>query len=184
MRLFIALKLQPQVIQSVTDLQTTLKQTGIDAKWVESGNLHVTLKFLGEVKEELLPQAEKILSGLSSLCKPFRIKTSSLGCFPDIKRPRVLWLGITPMDKPIEIITYLDKELAKAGFIPEDRKPHPHITLARIRSSKNVNNLKNAIDSLKIEEKEWLVSEVSLFKSTLSSSGPVYQEIFKTNLIT
>ena len=160
MRCFIAIKLSKEVKEKVAYLQDKLRTLGLDAKWVEFENLHITLKFLGQVDKEL-SKIKDIVAGLSSLVEPFVLQLSGVGAFPDLRRPRILWLGISPQNSPVKIIEYLEEELFKVGIAKEKRTPHPHITLARIKSPKNANRLKD-IMSLEIESIEYFGTKVTI----------------------
>ncbi|MFC1514633.1 RNA 2',3'-cyclic phosphodiesterase [Candidatus Omnitrophota bacterium] len=178
MRCFAAIKLSDQVRAEVVRIQRGLRPLDLHAKWVEPENLHVTLKFLGEIREDDLPQVRQIVAGISSFAHPFGLRLFGLGVFPDARRPRVLWAGIRPQDNPLAIIEYLEYEFSGMGILREKRSPHPHITLARIKSPKNTGELEGRLSDLRVEELEWEVQGVSLFKSLLKPSGPAYEEIF------
>jgi len=181
-RCFVAIKLPQDIRQEIRRVQQALRKLGLDAKWVEFENLHLTLKFLGEVREAQLPKIKEIVSNLSFLVKPFNLSISEIGAFPSIKRPRVLWIGVESQEVPIKIIEYLEEQFSKLGF-PEERKaPHPHITLARLRTPKNVFKFKEEIEKIKIDNKIWPVDSVFLLKSILTPQGPIYEDIFRMNL--
>lgn len=183
MRYFIAIGLPGQIRTQARSVQTNLKSLGLDAKWVEFDNLHLTLKFLGQIEEANVSLAKQILSKISSFAKPFSLELSCPGVFPSLRRPRVLWLGVEPLDAPVRIIRFLDEECARLGILPEKREPHPHITLARLRSFKNAQKLEERFRNFQISKLSWQVENISLFKSTLTYKGPIYEEIFKISLI-
>jgi len=183
-RCFIAINLPSEIRKQVSVIQEEFKNLNLDAKFVEFENLHVTLKFLGDIDKETVVLTQEVMSKLSSLIKSFKLSLFSPGAFPDLRKPRVLWLGIKPMDVPIKIIEYLDEKLEILGLTKEKRKPHPHITLARICSPKNIHKLEEKGEFLNLERVNWQVEKVSLFKSDLTGSGPIYENIFSTNLAT
>ena len=182
MRCFVAIPLPKEVKDEAARIQKELRSLDLHAKWVEFDNLHVTMKFLGEVREEDLDKAKQIVSGVSSFAKTFSLRLFGLGAFPDVRRPRVLWLGISPRDNPATIIRYLEDGFLSIGIPKEKREPHPHITLARIKSPKNTHRLKERFSGLQVGEIEWEAGGVSLFKSMLTRTGPIYEEIFTANL--
>ncbi|MCD6540163.1 MAG: RNA 2',3'-cyclic phosphodiesterase [Candidatus Omnitrophica bacterium] len=182
MRCFIAIKLPQDVRQEIRRIQQVLRKLDLDAKWVEFENLHLTLKFLGEAKENQLPKIKEVVSNLSFLVKPFNLSISEVGAFPSIKRPRILWIGVKPQESPVKIIEYLEEQFSKLGFPQEKRTSHPHITLARLRTSKNAFKLRGEIEKMKIDSKIWLVDSVSLLRSILTPQGPIYEDIFRMNL--
>ncbi len=182
MRCFVGIELPSQIRKEVKRIQEELREVELDAKWVEFENLHITLKFLGEVGEGKLSKIKEVISNLSFLFKPFTVGISKIGAFPKVIRPRVLWIGVEPFDNLIKIIEYLEEEFSKLGFPREKRELHPHITLARVRSLKNTSRLKEKVESSKLEKKQWQIDSVILFKSILTPRGPIYEEIFKRSL--
>ena len=182
MRCFVAIPLPKEIKDEVVRVQKSLQSLDLHSKWVEFANLHVTLKFLGELKEADLTRAKDIVNGISSFAQPFLLQLAGIGAFPDVRSPRVLWAGIKPQDNPVAIIGYLEEEFSRMGIPKEKRPPHPHITLARIKSPKNTHKLKDRLSDLEVEEISWEVGGVSLLKSTLTRIGPIYEEILKADL--
>ena len=182
MRCFVAIPLPREVKDEVVRVQKELRRLDLHAKWVEQDNLHVTMKFLGQVQEADLDKAKQIVSGISSFARPFCLKLSGLGAFPDVRRPRVLWIGISPQDNPVAIISHLEDGFIDLGIPKEKRTPHPHITMARVKSPKNTQRLKQALSELKLENLKWDVEGITLFRSLLKPSGPVYEEILTAHL--
>ncbi len=186
MRCFIAIPLPENIREEILNIQGQFKPLNLHAKWVEYQNLHVTLKFLGQVEQERIPEIKDIISKISSITQPFSLTLSETGAFPSLRKPRVLWVGIKPQEPPVRIINYLNESLAKIGSEPEKRKPHPHITIARIKSSKNIHKLEKILSYLKNNNLEWMVKEITLFKSILTSKGAVYErlcEVYLTDYI-
>ena len=179
MRCFVAIKLPQEIRAEAVSIQNALRPLDLHAKWVEEKNLHLTLKFLGEVREADLERAKEIVASVSSFAKPFVLDLSDIGAFANLRNPRVVWLGVKPMANPVVIVEYLEGAFQQIGLPAERRTPHPHITLARIKSPKNVQKLEPEVRSIRVKELEWEVSGVSLFKSTLKPSGPVYEEVFE-----
>ncbi|MBN2121034.1 MAG: RNA 2',3'-cyclic phosphodiesterase [Candidatus Omnitrophica bacterium] len=182
MRCFVAIKLSKEVKDEIVRIQNKLQPLELHAKWTEYENLHITLKFLGQIPEENITEAKEIVSGVSSLVKPFTLNFSKAGAFPSLGRPRVLWVGVEPDAEPVKIIEYLEEQFQKLSIPRETRPPHPHITLARIKSPENTHKLKSAVESLKVEDINWEVKEVVLFKSILTPRGAIYEEIFSVTL--
>ena len=183
MRCFVAISLPDEVRKEVVCAQGQLRKLDLHAKWVETENLHVTLKFLGEVDEGCIANIKEILSKITSLTGSFDLILSDVGGFPSLCKPRVLWMGINPDEIPVKIIEFLGNRLEGLGFPKEERKPHPHITLARIKSPKNIHKIKQTVASLNLNKIEWQVSKVCLFKSILTSRGPTYGEVFSQSLV-
>ncbi len=104
--------------------------------WVAKGNLHITLKFLGEIRPERIPALGEALAGVAAGCPPFSLVAFGGGTFPGTRNPRVLWAGIR---EPLELVGKLQQNiesaLSGAGFPREDRPFHPHITVGRVRGT-------------------------------------------------
>lgn len=129
MRLFVALDL-PEAVKS----RLAMISCGLPgARWVPPEQLHLTLRFIGEVDGALLPD---IRDGLAeSCCEPFSIQLQGVGFFPPRKAPRVLWVGLKKNDSLIRLRNRIESRLKKIGLEPEGRKFAPHITLARLENT-------------------------------------------------
>ncbi|AAC06930.1 RNA 2',3'-cyclic phosphodiesterase [Aquifex aeolicus] len=148
----------------------------IMGKWVEPQNVHMTLQFLGDITEAQAIEVIKNLQEISKKNIPFRIKYKGLGVFPDVKRPRVLWIGVS---EGANKLTNLAKEVArlnaKKGIIPKNSKNFvPHVTICRIKSydRKTLNELLRKYRTVEFGEDE--VNKIALISSTLTSVGPIY----------
>ncbi len=122
MRTFIAIPLPQQSIEELGCIQKGLRsKMGTGVSWAAPNSIHLTLKFLGEVKED---QIAGIIRELNILCKSlpaFTIKCSGLGCFPNIRQPRVLWVGIEP-DKRLSILQTQIESFAPSGILERGKK--------------------------------------------------------------
>jgi RNA 2',3'-cyclic 3'-phosphodiesterase len=176
MRTFIAIELPQEIKDTLGRLQQKLKAAGADVKWVEPANIHLTLKFLGEIDE---PAKERISVSLEKICRSrptFNISLSSCGAFPSIDSPRVIWAGIKEGDSQIKQIALdIEDALAQIGLPKEDRDFSSHITLGRTRSSKNRRQLSELLSSLKPLEGSFPAAKITLYKSSLTPRGPVYE---------
>ena len=94
MRAFIAIELSPEIKDSLEQIQSHLKYSGADVKWIETGNIHLTLKFLGDITEENCGKIKSILGEISRATKPFEMSIKDIGAFPNIDYPRVIWVGL------------------------------------------------------------------------------------------
>lgn len=177
-RLFWAVNLPAPLKAKLASLQEKLKQTNADAKWVEEQNLHLTLQFLGDVDAQktasLTGNMQNVLDGFPA----FRLLLGGLGFFPNARRPRVFWAGITG-DLPS--LKRLHEQVQKAnllsGFPAEEREFSPHLTLARLRSNRGLSALLKAVEELgdsAADLGELSVTSVDLMKSELSRRGPTY----------
>jgi len=179
MRLFIAVAVPDSVKQYARMLRNELGVARADVKWVEYENYHLTLKFLGEVKEPRLPLISECLTQAAEASPAFNLSAGGLGFFPNKMRPRVIWLGIKgEMEKAVFLGGRIDAYLAAQGF--EEEKDHRfHLTLGRMRSDLRLNDMLKLVGDLEGKEKfrSFKVEQFHLMKSTLSSKGPVYSVI-------
>jgi 2'-5' RNA ligase len=182
MRTFIAIELSPEIEEYLRRLQERLKTSQADVKWVSPQNIHLTLKFLGEIDEKTLEQIKHILEDTACSSEQFTLRLSVIGAFPSIKSPRVIWIGIDKGDEEVKVIAKeLEDKLSAIGLPKEDRAFSSHITLGRVRSSGNRNNLVKSLESLKEKllegNTELRVEKITLFKSTLTPKGPIYEAL-------
>lgn len=190
MRTFIAIELAEPVRETLARIQSHLKYAGADVKWVDKDNIHLTLKFLGEIDET---KCEKVKSALDEIAKdfrPFELSLKDIGAFPNIEFPRVIWVGLDKGAKEsTEIAEKIDAALSKIRFQEETRPFAAHLTIGRVRSSKNKEALKEKIQSYTPDPKphtlnpipyEQLITSIILFQSTLTPKGPIYTKLHES----
>ena len=179
-RSFIAVDLDDQkLLQSIVAAQQTLSRAGGDLKLVEPQNIHITLRFLGEIGQELV---QDIIEQMKEVrFSPFTARFKGVGVFPNAHRPRVVWIGIEDGAKEMsEISNTLEKGLRTLRVQPDNRGFTPHLTIARVRSGRNISELSRTISEMQDMEFGSIgVNCVRLKKSTLSSSGPTYEDIYR-----
>ena len=189
MRLFIAVKVPKPIIVQISEFQKSIsvEWQGIkrlDLKWVEPENMHLTLKFLGETPDKIVDKICTIVGDSIQGIKPFNISFSSLGGFPNLMKPRVLWIGVEEgREKIVELIQRLNEKLSKIGFEPETRESTPHLTIGRIkRVERNIDSgLKLRVKGFK--SPVFLADKIYLIKSELTSAGPIYTDIKEFSLL-
>ncbi len=187
MRTFVAIDLPKEIKDRLSCLQEKLKASGADVKWVAPQNIHLTLKFLGERDDKKINKITEILKGVSGTQNAFQVRLSCLGAFPKIDSPRVIWVSIDKGDNETKgIAEKLEEEIAKTGIPKESRPFSSHITIGRTKSNLNieklVQDLKNLAGSLETEKLEFKAAKITLFKSTLTPKGPVYETLNEANL--
>lgn len=183
MRTFVAIELPRELTSQIDQLQTNLRKTKADVSWVKPQNVHITLKFLGEAREEKIEEiyqaVEKSVVGIKS----FMVNLQGLGGFPTLKRPRVIWIGV---EKGKEILAELypkvEEEFFKIRFAKENRNFTPHLTIGRVKSLKNLENLASEINKTTFETEDFKIQEVVVMKSTLLPTGAVYTPLRKVLL--
>ncbi len=182
MRTFIAIELPQEIKDKLGRLQDKLKKCRADVKWVEPKNIHLTLKFLGEIKEERLNKINRIIEDIARNKFKFKVTLAGLGVFPSINHPKIIWVGIKDINNEIGLIAEELEEKLKSLDIPkEERQFLAHITLGRIKSPLNINKLIGALDTLRDEFfKEnfgFIADKITILKSTLNPGGPLYEHL-------
>ena len=177
-RCFIAVNLPDEVRKSLSGVISELRKSRADVKWVSAENIHLTLKFLGGTEESVVPGIRQCLSKKLSLYRPFYIKIAGIGCFPSEKRPRVIWIGMEGSAVLSEIQKDIDGEISKFGFAPEDRPFSPHLTIGRVRSTRNLTDLTRYFDGFKAADfGEFEVRSIHIMKSDLKPAGAEYSSL-------
>ena len=164
------------------EVRMVLEAARADIKFVEPENVHLTLKFLGEIEPSLVEQVSHVVKETSF--QPFSAKIERVGVFPNLRRPRVVWAGITEgVPQLAEIWSDVDEKLSQLGFERERRRFSPHITIGRVRSGRNRDNLVQEISSLSDHVFGSLrVDRIKLKKSVLTPSGPVYTTLAESSV--
>jgi 2'-5' RNA ligase len=171
-RLFIAIEIPEQVKDYVIGVEEQLKNKDDNITWVKPENMHLTLKFLGEVDDG---KANSIIEALKQVkFEPFEAALSDIGAFPGFNYMRVLWVGLEPHDKINALQQQVDEKMKAAGF-PRDDRFHPHLTIARVKFIKHKAELTDKLKKIQIEKLSFNVSKIKLIKSTLTPKGPVYE---------
>lgn len=185
MRTFIAIEIPDAVKQEMAEAQEQLKRSGVEAGWTRPGGIHLTLKFLGEVPEARIEEVKTALVEAVEGKDGFRLEVSGAGAFPNVRNPRVVWIGVAgDLEKLTVLQSSVEQAMNGIGFEPEDRKFAPHLTLGRIKFVKSRDAWQRAFDTIKdVRLQEFDVAAVSLMKSDLKPSGAVYTEIAKVELM-
>jgi 2'-5' RNA ligase len=178
LRCFIAIELPEEVISHLAGLQQSLKKSRADVRWVNINNIHLTLKFLGDIEETSVNSIIRAIRGTCKNHKSINIDIRGIGTFPAGRSPRVLWAGVGNNGELLHLQKEIDKEMASLGFAPEKRGFSPHLTLGRFRSSRGRDELMATIDMITHDSfGQFDVRSVYLIKSDLKPSGAVYSRI-------
>jgi len=176
MRTFIAIELPQDIKDSLSALQDKLKTAPAEVRWVKHENIHLTLKFLGEIDAKQLDKIKLILQEVARDHHEFKTRVSTLGVFPNLNYPRVIWVGLDKNDEPVQkIVQDLEEKIAKLGIAKEKRTFTSHITIGRVKLGKFIAPENQA-------SREFTVHKITLFKSTLTPGGPVYEILQEANL--
>jgi 2'-5' RNA ligase len=187
LRTFIAVDLGPTIRDRLVALQETLGRSGGDIKWVEPDNLHVTLLFLGEVEDRTVATLCQAVADCCAGQDAFSLSVASVGCFPNPRRPRILWAGIGEgADKLVALHDALEPPLLALGcYRREERQYTPHVTLGRVKGEHGTADLAAALTKqAKWRGGETDVREVRVLSSELTPQGPVYTVLSRARLRT
>ena len=183
-RTFVAIELPPKIIASIDNIQESFRSYGFKVRWVRPKNIHLTLKFLGNVKAA---ETEAIGSALVTAANgftPLAITAKGVGVFPGIKRPRVLWVGVGgQINQLIQLQLVLDQALAGIGFAKEKRAFKGHLTMGRVKAKIDPQRLLKVINAYAGYESEpFAADKMILFKSDLRPTGAVYTKLMEAKL--
>ena len=174
-RTFIAFDTPLSIKKEILQAQLLLKESRADVKWEAENKFHVTIKFLGNVGENTLPDILSTVKNAVTRHNQFSVIYQTIGAFPNKNRPRVLWVGCTNSDhKLMEIKNNLDYVLTPYGFEIEDRQFNPHVTLGRIKSPSGIKNLIQKLENVTFQPRQVSITEILVVKSILKSSGSEY----------
>lgn len=157
------------------EFEKEIKKTGADVKLVEPENVHITLKFLGDTEETLVDEIYGIMNNAVKEINPFNIQLKGTGVFPNQNYIKIIWVGIEHANQIASIAHELDEHLSKLGFNKEKREFSPHLTIARVKTSRNKEKLPQIIERYRdIEFADIKVDLIKLKKSDLTPKGPIY----------
>jgi len=178
-RSFLAIELAKELTASAKELIRNLSPVGASVKWVESDGMHLTLKFFGEIEELKTYEISKAVSDVVAELEPFEFRVEGVGAFPDVTRPRTIWVGVSEgSDALCRLQAQLDSALGDLGFPPERRRFHPHLTLGRIRERGDQASLVSELQELQSYDcGSSRVEQVVFFRSELHRRGPVYTKL-------
>ncbi|HAF14077.1 MAG TPA: RNA 2',3'-cyclic phosphodiesterase [Blastocatellia bacterium] len=179
-RVFCAVEIPESVRQRVLQHVASLRAAVPDAhaSWSRDPNLHLTLKFLGEISQTSVQKFSNAASRAVVGCAPFTILLGQTGAFPKDSSPRVLWIGVNDaVGKLAKLHARLEDESVNAGFKKEERDFNPHLTVARLRQPRHARTLVSAHMQMGFEPAEITVSELLVIRSELGSEGSKYTVI-------
>jgi len=200
-RAFIAVDLSAEMLDHLAKLSAKLQEelcrgnksegTGKVIRWVPAQNMHLTLKFLGNIH---IKQVDRIQNKLREAVQgfvPFSLQVGKLGTFPNLNRPNVIWIGISPTPILDALYKCVEEKMHECGFTPEGRPFHPHLTLGRVGRDLNAGQMECLVNALKYSlqrDREpydlgsFEVDAVNLYRSELNRFGAVYSREFSVQL--
>lgn len=183
-RCFIAIELPPEIHQKLGLVIERLSQRKIGVRWVRAQNIHLTLKFLGEIPHSKVENVIRILKIEAQRFKPFNIQVEGLGIFPNARRPRVVWVGVKAPPDLSNLYMGIEAACKTIGFPPEGRDFSPHLTLGRVQQSATPDEVRRLSEVVENDTVGSLggvsVEGLSLFRSDLKPGGAEYSLLFRT----
>jgi 2'-5' RNA ligase len=185
LRTFIALDLGKQLRDRLIALQEQLARTGKEVKWVEADNIHLTLLFLGEVDERAVIDVCRAVGAVAAAHQPFPLSVEGVGCFPNLRRPRIFWAGVSAgRQAVIDLHDRLEEPLLDLGcYRREERQYTPHVTLGRLKGDEAPEKLVTAV----ARQQGWkggetTIGDVCVMSSELTRDGPIYTVLSRAPL--
>ena len=187
LRTFLAIELPDSIkkeilyyIQSYRDLAKSM------IKWVNRENLHITLKFLGEFDQSHVQHLNfKLIDHLKSI-PIFKIHIDRMGAFPNLHKPKVIWLGLDYPENFDQIYRHIEDSVVRLGYEADDKSFSPHLTLGRVRRDLSISEIKDIgqiMTSANLSfQAEFIAERVTFFQSELTREGPIYTKLFEVNL--
>jgi 2'-5' RNA ligase len=178
-RTFIAFKLPDDLLSALGRVQEGLKTKGFAAKWVRPQNIHLTLKFLGNIEVAQVDPIARRLTDAARGCGPLLLGAKGIGVFPHIRQPRVIWAGLAGDVKRVgDLQRSIDAALSEIGFKKEKRSFKGHLTLGRFNSRMDSRQVAQALETYaQFETEPFTAYQVVLFKSELKPTGAVYSKL-------
>ena len=183
-RTFVAIQLPEKVRNHCAGISHSLKNLGLKGSFPSPQSLHLTLKFLGNVEEQILPDLEAALNRSTRGVSPFSIRIGGLGTFPNRTRPRVVWMEVSLEPTLIRLHQNLEKNLAALGFGPQRRVFQPHLTLVRLKSLRQLKALVQFLGTANRDSKRvrFKVPAFHLYRSVLRPQGAEHTSLFSVSL--
>ena len=187
-RLFIATKLTEKIYEMLDDLIQSLSSPigSRNVKWISPSGIHLTLKFLGDTPEGKIIQIQHVMDEIIHGISPFPISIQGVGCFPNCRSPRVIWVGVKETQGILQDLQLrLENGLTNLNFPREKRTYHPHLTIGRVRrhvgnsDRRAIGGELNHIGQTDIGTQ--MFNEISLIRSDLKPSGAVYSHVYSSS---
>ncbi len=174
-------------IHTATAALRTLLSDGV-VRWVPAHNVHLTLKFLGDVSPSTLDLIKQMLLAEAAQFSAFDVQVQGLGCYPNPRRPRVLWVGLNAPSELASLQRAIEAAAARLGYESEEREFSPHLTIGRVRqnaSASDVHRIRTAMEGMHVGLLGTTrVDAIHLFKSELRPEGSLYTRLFSAPLRT
>jgi 2'-5' RNA ligase len=174
-RTFICIEIPDAVKAGIAAVQKELKGIDAEVSWVKPDNVHLTLKFLGDVARTRIGEVRQAVERAARVTGPFEFSASGTGCFPSPRSPRVLWVGLAAVPEELRRLhAALEDELARVRFKRETKRFAPHLTIGRVRSPRNAGLVGERLLDVGFEAVTVPAQEVVIMRSELKPTGSIY----------
>lgn len=174
-RTFICIEIPETVKARIERLQQQLRRSEAQVSWTRPSNIHLTIKFLGDVQAAKLEAIRTAVERAASNISAFEIEVGGAGCFPSPKNPRVLWVGLTHVpDSLKQLRDNVEDELFREGFPREQKRFSPHLTIGRVRSPRGASEVAERLIASGFDNESFQAGEVIVMRSDLKPTGSVY----------
>ena len=182
-RTFIAVDLPQQIKMDIDKMIAGLRHESPGIRWVKAANLHLTLRFLGDIPEQSVAGlAESLKENLGGF-GPFELALAGMGGFPNLRKPRVIWIGTGDgTDRLIELAAKVENGCEESGFGKGDKKFSSHLTVGRIKFPDGLESVLNKVEKSTFESPKFTVSQIIVVESDLSPAGPKYTKLESVSL--
>jgi RNA 2',3'-cyclic 3'-phosphodiesterase len=177
-RTFVAIEISQDTKSVIAELQDKLREAEADVSWTRPDNIHLTLKFLGEVSEVLIADIARVCQECAADSPSLAFTLNGAGVFPDMRQPRVLWVGLGGDVGPlVQLQTQLDEKLSAIGFERERKPFRAHLTMGRVKSKRNSDALMTMLKESEPAPMAFNVTEIALIRSQLHPAGSRYTRL-------
>ena len=174
-RTFVCVEVPPTIRARIEALQRALRRSDVPISWVKPANIHLTIKFLGDVPASKIDDVRQAVERACEPIPPFEITAAGAGCFPSAKSPRVLWVGLNPLpDELRKLHANVEAELERIGFAREAKRFSPHLTIARVRDPFKARTTVDELIKTGFAAETFNAAEVIVMRSELHPAGSVY----------
>lgn len=178
MRIRAFISIDVDTSESIKEFCNALKRCDAALKVVDPENIHITLKFLGNIEEKLVPKIKDIMKESVEGINPYIATLRGVGAFPSTSKIRVIWIGLSNSEMLVNIADRLEEKLERLGFERETRPFSPHITVARTKKSVKMNAVRELMEEwIDVEFSTQLIDRIRLKRSVLTPKGPVYSTV-------